>query len=69
VRTVRTTFEKVTWRATRRRTENGKKKQQTRTFMQTLNPWNKDADGNPKSREQIWKELQAEADKWMAEQS
>jgi hypothetical protein len=50
MRTVRVTFEQVTLRATKRWTENGKKRQQTKVFMQTINPFNRNADGAVKTR-------------------
>lgn len=37
------------------------------TFWQTLNPWNKNSDGNPKTVEEIREELSAEADAWLVE--
>jgi len=42
----------------------GKKVRRSTTLSQTVNPWNKDADGNPKSAEQIRAELKAEAERW-----
>jgi hypothetical protein len=58
-------FEQIVLKATRRWTENGKKRQETRTFMQTLNPYNKNADGSLKSRGQIYAELIAERKAWL----
>jgi len=59
---MRISFECVEHKATKRWTDaSGKKRQQTMKFFQTLNPFNKGADGFPKSREQIWKELKAQA--------
>ncbi len=64
---MRLNFEEVSIKATRRWTdENGKKRQQTRKFFQTINPFNKGADGLPKSRDQIMSELQAEKAAWLA---
>lgn len=45
----------------------GKKMKRTRGFSQTLNPFNKGADGQPKTYSQIWAEVQAAAEKWQAE--
>jgi len=65
---MRIRFECVTHKAVKRWVDaDGKKHQQTMKFMQTLNPFNKDADGFPKSREQIWKELKAQAAAWLAQ--
>ena len=62
---MRVNFEEVSIKATRRWTdENGKKRQQTRKFFQTLNPFNTGAAGLPKSRDQIMSELQAEKAVW-----
>ena len=44
----------------------GKKHQVTRTFSQTINPYNRDANGNVKSKQQISKEISAEYKEWMA---
>jgi hypothetical protein len=65
---MRITFQEVSTRRTFRWTENGKRRQTTEVFMQTINPFNKNADGAPKSREEIWKEINAKADAWLAEQ-
>jgi len=65
---VRTTFEKVERRATKRvpcAAGCGKKVARSKTFMQTLNPWNKDPEtGAPRTRDQIWHALRAEAEAW-----
>lgn len=45
--------------------ENGKKRQKTKTFYQTLNPFNKNSDGTVKSREQILIEIEAEKESWL----
>lgn len=61
-------FEEVAVKATKRWTdETGRKRQQTRKFFQTLNPFNKDADGNPKTAQQIMAEIRAQRDAWLAE--
>jgi len=39
----------------------------SRKFYQTLSPFNKNAAGELKSRDQIWDELQAERRAWLAE--
>jgi hypothetical protein len=59
-------FEKVTRRATRAGVcqSCGKRRKQSKTFYQTISPFNLVANGSAKTREQIWKELDAEADKW-----
>lgn len=43
----------------------GRTRQRTRKFSQTINPWNKNAAGQPKSREEIWAELKSERDLWL----
>jgi hypothetical protein len=42
----------------------GKKLTRTRTFSQTINPFNKNAAGEVKSRSEIYEELKVEAAKW-----
>lgn len=64
---VRLTFDKVSIKGVKRWTENGKRRQQTKEFMHTLNPFNKNADGTVKTREQIMLELLAERDAWLKE--
>lgn len=43
----------------------GKKRQQTKKFFQTLNPFNLNKDGTAKTRDDIRKEITAERDKWL----
>ena len=59
-------FQEVKIRAVRRWTENGKRKQETKVFMQTVNPFNKNAAGFVKTSSEIVEELRAERDAWMA---
>ena len=55
---MRINYEEVKLKATRYyKDENGKKRQQTKTFSQTINPFNKNHDGTIKTRDDIWKEL------------
>lgn len=63
----RYTFDKVEIKGTRRWKENGKKRQQTKVFMQTLNPFNKNSDGTVKTREQIMEQLLTARDAWLKE--
>lgn len=42
----------------------GKKLKRSTTLGQTINPFNKDADGNVKNRFQIQAELKVEAETW-----
>jgi hypothetical protein len=42
----------------------GKSFYRQRTFYQTINPFNKNAEGYPKSRSEIWTELKAESESW-----
>lgn len=62
---MRMTFDVVSVRATRIWRENGRRRQQTREFMQTLNPFNKDDDGNVKTRQQILVEINAARATWL----
>lgn len=45
----------------------GRPRQQTRVFAQTVNPFNKNAQGQVKTREEIKDELRSERDAWLAE--
>lgn len=47
----------------------GKKMKRTKVFMQTLNPFNKGKDGQPKPYTQIWAEVKASAEAWEAKAS
>jgi hypothetical protein len=58
-------FREVALRATFHWKENGKWKQKTEKFMQTLNPFNRNKDGQPKSYEEIVAELRVYRDKWL----
>ncbi len=58
-------FDLVEIKATRTWVEDGKKRQKTKKFSQTINPYNKNKDGNVKTREEILVELKAEREKWM----
>lgn len=44
----------------------GKKVRRQTTFMQTLNPFNKNTDGQPKTSREIYGELSEQAAKWKA---
>lgn len=59
------TFDQIELKAKRVWIENGKRRQETKTFMQTVNPFNKNADGTRKTREQILIELHAERLAWL----
>ena len=64
--TTRIQFEEVSVKATKRwKDSNGKQRQETRKFFQTVNPFNKDAGGLPKTREQILREVMQERDEWL----
>lgn len=66
---MRITFDEIKVTAKRVWTENGKRRQQTKTFMQTVNPFNKNADGTRKTREQIYAELMNERKEWLSSQA
>lgn len=65
---VHTTFDEVFIRRTRTYTDpsTGKRRQQSRKFWQTVNPFNCNADGSIKSREDILRELRQDANRWEA---
>lgn len=43
----------------------GKRRTRSAKFFQTLNPWNKNKDGNPKTANEIIAELVVERAEWM----
>jgi hypothetical protein len=45
----------------------GKHRRRQKTFSQTINPFNKNAEGMPKSREEIYQELKETIAKWKKE--
>ena len=60
-------FEEVKLKATRKWVDaHGHRCQRTKTFMQTINPFNKNAAGFIKSYEEIMAELLRERDQWLA---
>lgn len=63
---MRITFQKVQIRARKRTTCSvcSKRLDRTKTFYQTINPFNKNKDGTIKSERQILDELSVEADAW-----
>jgi hypothetical protein len=42
----------------------GRRGQRSKTFRQTINPFNKNADGVPKTYREIWAELEVVAAGW-----
>lgn len=62
----RYTFEKVQIKWSKRLPcpECGKKLARSRTFMQTINPWNAHPDGTPRTYEEIRQNVIAEARAW-----
>lgn len=64
----RISFDEVSVRGTRRwKDADGKRHQQTRKFYQTINPFNKNADGSLKTREQIQHEISVQCAAWLKE--
>jgi len=64
--TIHTTFEGCSLRARKRwKDDNGKWKQHTEVFSQTINPFNKDDLGFVKTRTVIFKELREEREKFI----
>jgi hypothetical protein len=62
-------FMEVSVTGTRRwKTEDGRKKQRTKKFFQTLSPFNKTAEGVPKTREQIMLEIVRERNLWLVKE-
>lgn len=42
----------------------GKRRKRQKTFEQTINPFNRNAAGQPKTRREIWKELDEQSRAW-----
>lgn len=47
--------------------ECGKRCSRSKTFEQTLNPWNKNKDGQPKTTDEIRAELRVSVKTWLGE--
>lgn len=63
---MRYSFQEIALKRTKRwRDADGKKRQKTKTFSQTLNPFNRNKDGTLKTVPQIMKELDDESKVWM----
>lgn len=63
-------FNEVSVKGVRRWTdESGKKRQETRKFFQTINPFNKNADGTVKTKEEILIEITKQRDLWLSEKA
>jgi hypothetical protein len=61
-------FQVVKLRGVRRwKDSDGKRRQETKVFEQTINPFNKNSAGVPKSRGEIIEELHAERVAWLAD--
>jgi len=59
------TFQEVAVKGVKRWTEDGKRKQKTKRFFQTINPFNKNKSGQQKGRSEIMKEILAEREEWL----
>ena len=63
-----TTYERIKHRVKRAgKCLCGKRVVMVSVFEQTINPFNKNEKGEIKTRDEIWKELKAEGDKWKSE--
>lgn len=62
-------FQEVSVKGTVRWKENGKARQKTRKFYQTINPFNRNEDGTQKTREQILIEVTAVRNEWVRRES
>lgn len=61
----RVTFDEVSYRATKSGVCScGKRASRSEKFWQTLNPFNKNATGSPKTRDEILNELKESAQAW-----
>lgn len=65
----RINFEEVSVKATKKWIDkNGKRRQKTKRFYQTVNPFNTNPDGMVKTRDQIQREIIERRDKWLKEE-
>jgi len=66
---MRITFDVIKERATKsgKCRECGKRCSRSKTFEQTINPWNKNDDGTQKSANDIRAELRVEVKTWLGE--
>ena len=60
----RVTFDEVKAVGTRYEVIDGKKRRRQKTFYQTVNPFNKNADGSVKTRAEVYAAVRAEARAW-----
>lgn len=66
MRTITRVFEEISIKRTKRWVdENGKRRQETRKFWQTISPFNKNKKGQIKTVREIQIENNEEAQKWM----
>lgn len=68
MKTTRHKFQEIKLKGVRRfkDPDTGKPRQRTKIFMQTLNPFNKKANGQVKTSDDIIIELRAERNAWLA---
>jgi inner membrane protein involved in colicin E2 resistance len=59
-------FKEISIKATKTWKVDGKKRQETKKFYQTINPWNLNADGTMKTESQILEELDQARTKWLS---
>ena len=61
---MRIVFPVVRYRAEKFIVVNGKRRKRQKTFEQTVNPFNRNADGSVKSHDQVREDVRAEALAW-----
>ena len=59
------TFQEVSIKATKSYIDGGKRRTKTKKFYQTLNPFNVNAAGVPKTQSEIMVDLRAEMQAWL----
>lgn len=59
-------YEEISVRGVRRWTDpcTGKRRQETKKFSQTISPFNRDKEGNIKTRSEILEEISKKRDEW-----
>lgn len=66
MRTITRTFQEISVKAVHKWIdEGGKKRQKTKKFSQTINPYNRNPDGTVRTKDDIYSVICAERDAWV----
>lgn len=61
-------FEEIKVKGVKKWKENGKTRQKTRVFSETVNPFNVDENGKQRSRQDIFNGLIKQRDEWLSKE-